>query len=58
VTVANLSAPIKKGQKVGEYIVSVPGRPDIRLPLVAAAAVEEAGAMLKGWLWLKSLVGM
>lgn len=58
VTVANLTAPIRKGQKVGEYVVSVPGRPDTRLPLVAAAAVEEAGAVLKAWLWAKSLVGM
>lgn len=58
VAVAGLTAPIKKGQKVGEYIVSVPGRPDTRLPLVAAAPVAEAGPLLAAWLWLKSLVGM
>ena len=58
VAVADLKAPIAKGQKVGEYIVSVPGRADTRLPLVAAAPVEAAGPMLAAWLWLKSLVGM
>ena len=58
VAIPTLAAPIAKGQKVGEYIVSVPGRPDTRLPLVAAAAVEKAGPVLAAWLWLKSLVGM
>jgi D-alanyl-D-alanine carboxypeptidase (penicillin-binding protein 5/6) len=58
IAVADLKAPIAKGQKVGEYIVSVPGRADTRLPLVAAAPVEAAGPMLAAWLWLKSLVGM
>ena len=58
VAVAGLKAPIAKGQKVGEYIISVPGRPDTRLPLVAAAPVAEAGPLLGAWLWLKSLVGM
>ena len=58
VALAGLKAPIAKGQKVGEYIVSVPGRPDTRLPLVAAAPVAEAGPVLAAWLWLKSLVGM
>ncbi len=58
VAVADLKAPVAKGQKVGEYIVSVPGQADTRLPLVAAAPVEAAGPMLAAWLWLKSLVGM
>jgi D-alanyl-D-alanine carboxypeptidase (penicillin-binding protein 5/6) len=58
VALAGLKAPIAKGQKVGEYIISVPGRPDTRLPLVAAAPVAEAGPLLAAWLWLKSLVGM
>ena len=57
-TMANLTAPIAKGQRVGELLVTVPGNPDTRLPLVAGAAVEKAGAMLSAWLWLKSLVGM
>lgn len=58
VALVGLKAPIAKGQKVGEYIISVPGRPDTRLPLVAAAPVAEAGPLLAAWLWLKSLVGM
>lgn len=56
--VPNLTAPIAKGQKVGELLVTVPGNPETRLPLVAGAAVEKAGAMLSAWLWLKSLVGL
>ncbi|KAB7648682.1 D-alanyl-D-alanine carboxypeptidase family protein [Polymorphobacter fuscus] len=58
VAVPGLKAPIAKGQKVGEMLVSVQGNPDTRLPLVAGAAVEEAGPVLAAWLWLKSLVGM
>jgi D-alanyl-D-alanine carboxypeptidase (penicillin-binding protein 5/6) len=58
IALAGMKAPIAKGQKVGEYIISVPGRPDTRLPLVAAAPVAEAGPLLAAWLWLKSLVGM
>ena len=58
VAVADLTAPIAKGQKVGELLVSVQGGPETRLPLVAGAAVEQAGAMLSAWLWLKSLVGL
>jgi serine-type D-Ala-D-Ala carboxypeptidase (penicillin-binding protein 5/6) len=57
VATPTLTAPIAKGQKVGEVIVSVPGRTDTRLPLVAGAAVAEAGPVLKAWNWLKSLVG-
>jgi D-alanyl-D-alanine carboxypeptidase (penicillin-binding protein 5/6) len=58
VPVAGLKAPVKKGQKVAELAVIVPGRPETRLPLVAAADVAEAGPLLRAWNWLKSLVGM
>jgi D-alanyl-D-alanine carboxypeptidase (penicillin-binding protein 5/6) len=58
VPVAGLKAPVKKGQKVAELAVTVPGRPETRLPLVAAADVAEAGPLLRAWNWLKSLVGM
>ena len=57
VAVNGLKAPIRKGQRVGELIVSVKGLPDSRLTLVAAAAVEEAGPVLAAWHWLKSLLG-
>jgi D-alanyl-D-alanine carboxypeptidase (penicillin-binding protein 5/6) len=50
-------APVAKGQKLGSLIVSVPGRGETRLPLVAGAAVEEAGPLLRGWNWLKGLFG-
>jgi len=38
-----VSAPIAKGAKIAELVVSVPGFPDTRLPLVAANAVDKAG---------------
>lgn len=38
-----ISAPIAKGAKVAELVVSVPGFPDTRLPLIAANAVDKAG---------------
>jgi serine-type D-Ala-D-Ala carboxypeptidase (penicillin-binding protein 5/6) len=57
VPVSGLAAPIAKGQKVGELIVSVEGVPDTRFALVAGAAVEPAGPLLAAWNWLKSLVG-
>jgi D-alanyl-D-alanine carboxypeptidase (penicillin-binding protein 5/6) len=57
VATQTLTAPVAKGQKVGELVVSVPGRADTRLPLVAGAAVAEAGPVLAAWNWLKSLVG-
>ncbi|MBC7520922.1 MAG: D-alanyl-D-alanine carboxypeptidase [Sandarakinorhabdus sp.] len=57
VPMASVVAPVAKGQKVGEVVVSIPGRPDTRLPLVAGAAVAKAGPVLAAWNWLKSLVG-
>ncbi len=38
-----ITAPIAKGAKVADLVVSVPGFPDTRLPLVAANAVDKAG---------------
>jgi D-alanyl-D-alanine carboxypeptidase (penicillin-binding protein 5/6) len=38
-----VQAPIVKGTKIAELVVSVPGFPDTRLPLIAANAVEKAG---------------
>lgn len=52
-----IEAPITKGQKLADLIVSVPGRPDVRLPLVAGAAVEKAGPIGQAWSWIKSLFG-
>lgn len=38
-----ISAPIAKGQKIAELVLSVPGLAEQRVPLVAAEAVEKAG---------------
>lgn len=54
VPLAKLEAPVKKGQKVADLVVSVQGLPDTRLPLVAATAVEEAGPLRQFWNWLMS----
>jgi D-alanyl-D-alanine carboxypeptidase (penicillin-binding protein 5/6) len=52
-----ITAPIAKGQKLGTLVVAVPGRGETRLPLVAAAAMEEAGMFKKAWNWLTGLIG-
>nr|WP_310522388.1 D-alanyl-D-alanine carboxypeptidase family protein [Polymorphobacter sp.] len=54
VPLAKLEAPVKKGQKVADLVVSVQGLPDTRLPLVAATAIEEAGPLRQFWNWLMS----
>ncbi len=54
VPVAGLTAPIIKGQKVADLIISVPGLPDTRLPLVAQAPVAKAGIFGQFWIWLTS----
>nr|WP_243445651.1 D-alanyl-D-alanine carboxypeptidase family protein [Sphingosinicella microcystinivorans] len=38
-----ISAPIAKGQKIAELVLTVPGLAEQRVPLVAAEAVEKAG---------------
>lgn len=38
-----LQAPIKAGAKLGELIVTIPGGPESRTPLLAASDVAEAG---------------
>ena len=37
---ARVKAPVSAGEKVGDIVVSTPGRPDISLALVASSAVE------------------
>ena len=54
---SSILAPIAKGQRLGSLVVSVPGRSETRLPVVAAAAVEEAGMMKKAWNWVTSFFG-
>jgi len=57
VPVATIAAPIAKGQKLADLVVSVEGLPDTRLPLVAAVAVEKAGPLRQFWNWLLSFAG-
>ena len=38
-----IKAPIAKGQKIAELVVTTPGLPTARLPLVASEAVAAAG---------------
>jgi serine-type D-Ala-D-Ala carboxypeptidase (penicillin-binding protein 5/6) len=57
VPAANIAAPVAKGQKLADLVVSVQGLPDTRLPLVAAVAVEKAGPLRQFWNWLMSFAG-
>jgi D-alanyl-D-alanine carboxypeptidase (penicillin-binding protein 5/6) len=50
-----LKAPIKAGQHVADLIVQTGDTPPQRMPLVAAAAVEEAGFFGRLWAGLASL---
>ena len=52
-----LKAPIAKGQRVAELVVTSPGLPEQRLPLVAEAAVGEAGFFGRAWAGLTGLFG-
>jgi D-alanyl-D-alanine carboxypeptidase (penicillin-binding protein 5/6) len=52
-----VAAPVKKGQEVGKAIISVPGRPDQTVTLVAGADVEELGFMGKLRRKLSHLIG-
>ena len=53
-----LKAPIATGQHVADLVVRTADMPPQRLPLVAAAAVEEAGFFGRVWAGLKSLLGL
>jgi len=50
-----LKAPIKAGQHVADLVVTSPGLPEQRMPLVAANDVETAGFFGRAWAGLKSL---
>jgi serine-type D-Ala-D-Ala carboxypeptidase (penicillin-binding protein 5/6) len=53
-----LQAPVKAGSRVADLVVSVPGMPVQRLPLVAAVDVEEAGFFRRIWQGLAHLTGL
>ena len=50
-------APVAKGQRLGSLVVSVPGRGESRLPVVAATEVAEAGMFKKAMNWFTGLFG-
>ena len=53
-----LKAPLAKGQKVAELVVTTPDGTVQRMPLVAGEAVEEAGFFGRLWIGIKQLFGM
>ena len=52
-----LAAPIAKGAHVADLVVTSPGLPEQRLPLVAGASVERAGFFRRAWLGLTGFFG-
>ena len=52
-----LKAPIAKGAHIADLVVTSPGLPEQRLPLVAEAAVGEAGFFGRAWAGLTGLFG-
>ncbi|WP_022683178.1 D-alanyl-D-alanine carboxypeptidase family protein [Sphingobium bisphenolivorans] len=52
-----IKAPIAKGQKIAQLIISTPDTPPQILPLVAGADVSEAGMFGRLWNGLKSFFG-
>ena len=52
-----LTAPIAQGAHVADLVVTSPGLPEQRLPLVAGASVERAGFFRRAWLGLTGLFG-
>ena len=42
-----LQAPIAKGDQVAELVISVPGLPETRLPLIAAQSVRRGGFLTR-----------
>ena len=52
-----VKAPIAKGQHIADLVVTTTEGEQVT-PLVAAAAVEEAGFFTRAWIGLKQLLGM
>jgi serine-type D-Ala-D-Ala carboxypeptidase (penicillin-binding protein 5/6) len=46
---SSLVAPVERGRRVGELVLSADGAEVGRVPLVAAAAVESAGLIKRAW---------
>ena len=52
-----VKAPVARGTKVGTLTVSVPGKPDHIVPLVATEDVGSSGIFGKVWLGMRALIG-
>ena len=52
-----LAAPIGKGQHVADLVVTSPGLPEQRMPLVAGESVDRAGFFRRAWLGLTGFFG-
>jgi len=52
---APLQAPIRKGQVVGQVAISIPGLPDMRVPVAAASDVAEGGVFTRMKLGVQGL---
>jgi D-alanyl-D-alanine carboxypeptidase (penicillin-binding protein 5/6) len=52
-----LKAPLKAGAQVGNLVVTMPGQPARKVPLVTPVAIEEAGMFRRAWNWLTGLFG-
>ncbi|MCU0890296.1 MAG: D-alanyl-D-alanine carboxypeptidase [Sandarakinorhabdus sp.] len=52
-----LKAPLKAGAPVGHLVVTMPGQPAVKVPLVTPVAIEEAGIFRRAWNWVMSFFG-
>jgi len=51
-----IAAPIKKGAKIAELMITIPGRNTMILPLVAGADVAQLGTFGRLWAALKTII--
>ena len=51
-----IDAPIKKGDKLGNIIISIPGKDKIDVPLVAENDIKEVNPLMKSFAAIKYLI--
>jgi D-alanyl-D-alanine carboxypeptidase (penicillin-binding protein 5/6) len=54
---AGIAAPLPAGAVIADLVVTMPGQPPAKLPLVTAAPVPQANVLQRAWNWLTGLVG-
>lgn len=52
-----LKAPLAAGAPVGNLVVTMPGQPPVKVPLVTPVAIEEAGLFRRLLNWFSGLIG-